>query len=361
MAAPLVIRFNEVGRAHPRAPVSAAVIAPRGSAGTVAYNTLTRITEATKDVLGTDGVLLSAYEHLEARTDVDFWALPWDDSGSPAEDAASQLLSVNALADAAEKQKIDGFAPDLVVLPEIGNDADTANATITALKGVLSDNRIAAAFVDADRTDMASAIAWSLVNGGDGILPIVNDGNTGENDGAILAAAHYLRYIARVNIGVNPIGTSFPMADVVTPDPDYAFGVEDPSAPAELLDDAFLSTIITYAGGHYLWGGKMRTAVVGSPLGSVGHRLVAYHIVKDVSRLLVPLVGRRIFTSDLETFQSNAEDAVETYIAMGEVIDVQVELPTFAATIISSEIIITFPDIADSAQLTASVQHAAAA
>ena len=87
--------------------------------------------------------------------------------------------------------------------------------------------------------------------------------------------------------------------------------------------------------------------------------MVAFTIAKDVTRLLIPMIGPTLSTEDLETFQADADAAVEKYIAGGEVADVQVGLPTYSAQTIRATLRVFFHGIPDAAELDVEVDHAA--
>ena len=101
----------------------------------MAQNTLVRITESNKASLGTDGPLRSAYDHITQRADVQFWAIAVAIVNTPATDAATINAAIDLLDDATEREKLDGFAPDLVVVRPAGGAHAAADAAITGASG----------------------------------------------------------------------------------------------------------------------------------------------------------------------------------------------------------------------------------
>lgn len=354
MAAPVSVTIDEVGSILPRVPLSVAVIAPVGSGGTAAPGEATQITAANLATLGTDGLLKVAYDRFTQFVTPSFWAIPYAENSDAAVQNTNIDAAISALISDKTKSAIDGFAPDLVCLPNIGVDATTANAHITKLKGLMDTHRIAGSFVDSAKDSLTDTQTWLKNNTGDGILAVTNF--DGAVPGSIVALQHQLRYIAVEDLGVQPYGVQYP-THASNPTPERPFAVESATAEAELLDDDFGTSIFAYDGGHFLWGGKVRTAVDGSALNTVGHRLVTFNIAKQVARLLLGLVGTEFSGAEAEHTLNTANEYAETYINIGELDDAVFTLPTIMGTQVTMGMTVFFPRIVDGVSLRVSVRH----
>ena len=97
MVAPATVRCRALPSPIPRTPLSVAVIDGDGTVATVAMNTLTRITVGNKAPLGTDGPLLSAYQHITQRANVQFCTLLVAITGTPADDDTAINAAIDLL------------------------------------------------------------------------------------------------------------------------------------------------------------------------------------------------------------------------------------------------------------------------
>ena len=359
MTSPATVRFTTLPPSIPRSTLRVAVIDMLGT-GAVAANVpveeATLITESNKSDLGTDGGMLDAYEHLTARASPLFYAVP---VAAIADTDLNDAL--DALITDVEKEKMDGFGPDIVVLNTVGVDpaAVAAEAPITKATGHAVSNRWAAVFVDAKFTaaaTQANYVAWAGDNAHDGILAVGNAGS-GTTPGRVLAAEHYIRHIARTDLGVNPIGISFPAADVGNPAPHWAWGIESAAAPANVLADADLSVFIQYAGDTFLWGGGISTSPANSALDTVGHRLVGKRMSEQTVIAGLSLVGTRVTLDQREGLQTQVQEIADDFVSLREAAFIVVHLPRVVAGRLRHAMSIGFFDTVDTYELDVEVGH----
>lgn len=355
MVAPATIRFDALPSPVPRAPLSVAVIDQDGAGATIAQNTLTKITEANKADLGTDGELLSAYEHITQRANVQFWALPVDPSAVANIEAAIDLLD-----DAGEREALGGFAPDLVIVRPFGAAHDAADGAITSASGHADSTR-ATFFSDAsaatgftDPPTLSEVEAFNTANSHPGVLLALNSGGDADLPGRFLLAEHYIRYFGRFDIGVNPIGVSFHAADITSPDPYFGWGIEDANAPANELVVDHGAVFVNYAGDTFVWGGKIDTTTV---LDTVGHRLVAKRMAEQTVIAGLPLVGQRVTLDQREGLQTQVQEIAAVFVALGEAASMDVRLPRVESAVLRHQVEIRFYDTVEAYELDVEVGH----
>lgn len=344
MTSPVQVTFREIGVAPPRTPVSIVVIAPRGAGGTIETGKLAQLTATNYATLGTDGLLKTAYDRITEISSPVLYGVPYVTSNDPQTQKDNLDAAIDVIGTPETKGVLGGFGPDLVLMPNVGNGAATADEHVTRLKNLaaIDRNRLAGIFVDAIADSMANTVAWATANSGEGIFAMSNaDGTV---PGSIVAAAHHLAAIGGSNFGVKPYGVRYPVR-ASNPTPERTFAIEDGSAAAETLTDSFLTSIISYSGGHYLWGGRMQTGVVGSPMGFIGNRLVAYAITKQLARILLGYVGIDFTPSEAENAQSQGNDVVQPYIDAGELAEGRISLPALSGTVLRMGLQLFFPRV----------------
>ena len=360
MVAPATVRFRPRPSPIPRAPLSVAVIDEDGAAATVAQNTLTRITESNKATLGTDGPLLSAYEHITQRANVQFWVIPVTITNTPATDSTAINAAIDLLDDASEREKLDGFPPDLVVVVPAGAAHDAEDPAITGASGHAVSTR-ATFFSDAseatgftDPPTLAEVEAFNDANSHPGVLLALNDGGDAVLPGRFLLAEHYIRYFGQQDIGVNPIGVSFHAADITEPDPHFGWGIEDATADANVLIEEHGAVFVSYAGDVFVWGGKIDTDDV---LDTVGHRLVSKRMAEQTIVAGLPLVGQRVTVDQREGLQTQVQDIAAVFVALGEAASMDVHLPRVESARLKHAVTILFYDTVEAYELDVEVGH----
>lgn len=364
MVAPVTIRYQNLPTDVPRTTLVVAVIDEPGTGSTVKTGEATRITSANLDAIGKDGMLLDAYNHLTARANLHYWAVPLDLSGDDAADLVALNAAIDVLSNDATKEAMGGFGPDMVVLRTLGTPlaAPVAEVPIARASGHAISDRWAAVFVNASFTGAGDATqealtAWVKANAAPAVLPMLNKGS-GSTPGRVLAAEHYARYIGQHDFGVNPVGVSFHAADVGLPDPHLIFSVEKATAPANVLAAEGGSLFVRYAGDAFLWGGKLATAANQTALDTVGHRLVAKRFAEQTVQAGFPLVGQRVTLNQLEGLQNTVQNLAREYVDQGEAESIVVRQPRIVAGVIKHASSIRFFDTADAYELDVEVGHA---
>ena len=351
--APVSARFIEVGTPAPRSPLSVVVIAPVGESGTATPNQVLEVGESNKDVLGTDGMLLDAYNRFTAHATPFFYVLPYEDSNDAATLATNIKNAVNALGSDDERVKFTETynRPRLAVLPGVGISATTANDAITALKSLAGPDsmRIGGVFVDGRNADLADARAWLTANAGDGLVSVMNYG--GSTPGSIIAAAQWIRYTDAHRLDVNPIGADFQL-DTPAPSPVWAFLPDSTTAAANVLRANHGTVIVNYNGDHMLWGANIDTAIDNSPFESVGARLVTFEMADRMEERLFRLNGKRLTTAELERATTDLATIAEEYVLLGECADARVGVPVLRNKLLSAPLHVEFFEIQEAAELT---------
>ena len=338
------------------------VIDEDGAGATVAQNTLVRITSDNRASLGTDGPLLSAYEHITQRAAIHFWALPVTITGTPADDDTAINDGIDLLDTAIEREKLDGFPPDLVVVRPSGAAHDAADPAITGASGhadstratFFSDMSEVSGLATAGAPTQAEVVAFNDANSHPGVVLALNDGGDADVPGRFLLAEHYIRYFGSVDLGVNPIGVSFHAADITEPDPHFAWGIEDAMAPANVIVQEHGALFVSYAGDVFVSGGKIDTADV---LDTVGHRLVAKRMAEQTVVAGLPLVGTRVTQDQLEGLQRQVQDIAAEFVSLDEAASMDVHLPRVVNARIKHAVTILFYDTTEAYELDVEVGH----
>ena len=327
MAAPIRVTITSPA-AHPDvSPVSMVLIGTKGSGATITPNTLTHITSATKldTVIGTDGLLRTGVDRIQRITSPNLYVISYETNSDAAVLTRNIAAAINAAASDETRQALDGFSPDMIVLPNVGNTAVAGDSNIALAKNLAGTHRIAAIFVDAFADTQANAIAWAGNNTGDGIFAMSNNDGAGDDavPGSIVAAAAHAHAIHAFNLNPRLYTVRDPV-QASDPQPVRAF-VPEANVGAELLADSYLNSIINYSGGHYLWGGAMSND---SYLNTVGRRLVTYTIVKNLLQLLIRAVHSEWSEAVAEYYQDQMETSVNAYLGRGDVAGYDIALPT---------------------------------
>ena len=358
VSAPVRTRFEQVGSPVPRSPLSVVVIAVAGQGATLTPNEVTEVTESTKAAMGTDGMMLLAYNYLTRHTAPHFYALPYAHSADAATLATNIRNAITALGSDDERVKFTHSfnRPSFAVMPNVGPDSVAANAAITQLKALASDSslRIAGVFVDGRSATQADAVTWLGNNAGDGLISVMNSG--GSVPGSIIAASQWTRYLTATNLGLNPIGIDYPV-DSPAPTPAWSFLPDSQTAAAVALARAYGTSIITYNGNHYLWGGKINASVEGSPFESVGARLVTFQMADRIEAEMLRYNHTRLTLARRERLFSTAVLIAQEYINLGEAADVALGTPTLSAGLLSMSMSVSFDEVVRNSELVVSVQH----
>lgn len=357
--APVSASFTELGSPAPRSPLSVVVIAPVGASGTATPNQVLEVGESNKAVLGTDGMLLDAYNRFTAHATPFFYVLPYEASNDAATLATNIKNAIAALGSDDERVKFTETynRPRLAVLPGVGTGATDADDNITALKALAGSDsmRIGGVFVDGRSDSLADARTWLGNNAGDSLVAVMNNG--GSTSGAIIAASQWIRYTDAHRLDINPIGADFPL-DTPAPSPVWSFLPDSTTAAANVLRANSGTVIITYNGDHLLWGGKIDTAVANSPFESVGARLVVFEMADRMEARLFRLNGNRLTDAELERASTDLSAIAEEYVLLGECADARVGNPVLGEdNFLRAPLHVEFDRIQEAAQLNVTVAY----
>lgn len=284
-----------------------------------AVNTIATVDDSSPAaVLGVNTKASKVYEEIEAKSNVHVAVIPFDDRNHQ----ANGPVALNALLSSEQRDKLYQVSPygvDVVLVYDYGSRLEGANAIISRLETVCADPKVDAMWIadsylagDPLTSTQAQALAWATANGNrqDG-LAVTNGGDVGGNFefGSVITAAHICQYAAQRGIGVQPFNLSDPLTGVGTPAPRRAFDAHDGSASAEVLDNAGLTSLITYDGIDYIFGGKTSYPDTDARQWW-GNAVVVKRIRKRGAQLLVPYYRVRATESKLAAMRLVAEESL---------------------------------------------------
>ena len=258
------------------------------------------------------------YDRIEAKSNVHVAVIPFD-ATNPAVNGPAAL---DALLNADERAKLYAVSPygvDVVLAYDYTGRASGASAILSKLETVCADPKVDAMFIvdgylagSPLTSTQAQALNWGTQNGNrhDGIA-VTNGGDVGGSFeyGSVEVCAHICQYSAQRGIGVHPFNLSDPLTGVGTPSPQRAFDIHDGSASAEVLDNAGLTSLITFDGVDYIWGGKTTYAAT-DPRHWWGNAMVVKRIRKRSSQLMAPYYGVRATDAALAQMRFSLEGSL---------------------------------------------------
>ncbi|MCY4528402.1 MAG: hypothetical protein OXD46_05140 [Chloroflexi bacterium] len=364
MAAPFSVSFRTHGLTLQPSPLFAAVIAKSGTgmSENVPVGKMTVVDEA--EALGSDGHMRIAFDYMKQFSDFHFVAMPYDGEDAAAV-AASLASTSNLLADGTELAKLDGYAPSVVVIPELSAGDPATNADIAKVAGhaAKETRRIGAVFVDAAGDTSANALAWATANQKEGIVGVVNKATIpgagdGNGWGSIIAAGHFLRHVGADDLRTIPFTTRYPVGGVSDPSPVVVFDPESATAAAEAYDDVHLTSLIRYDGGIYCWGGKSGDAAAADAFTFPTHRVAAFQLVKGVRHLMLPYVNGEVTSEDLDILSRGLALISDDYVERRYVTGYAYENLRVSNRHLSVRLELNFPDVLESVGLDISTAAA---
>lgn len=336
-----------------------------------ADSTLTEITEANKDAqLGVEGLAPRMYDYIESGASVRLWVLPFPVLRADALPArlAKVVTALNALDKTDERAKLPNGKVDAIVLPRETAIGQGANVVVAKLKTFGLDTSLGAvSFVDAgvfaNRTPTAAepaqadAIAWENDNADPNVLAVTNRADAAGGSGvfgSIIAAGHWARYTSQYGIHHQPTNLRDVVVGVSNITPDRIFNESDGSSAAVVLAREPLTSIITWNGSHYLWGGKTKFQA-SDPREELSNNIVAHRIVKEATLDLAPFVGLRATRANLAALQVKLQDDITAGYVPEAIAAVSVGTPILAGGRLSVQMEVQFFDFIDSITLIAEV------
>ena len=344
-----------------RSPYSVVLVLPKEAAVPAPAAALTVIGDATaaEAQLGdTTKTGRQWYDYLEAQANIDIAALPFTPDSDDAQQATNINAALQALLSAGELAKLRSGV-DLVVVPDDPGKATAASSIVTQLETVCADKRVLANGITDGYHGSAAhadALSWAQANRAADVLAISNRAPVSgvSQWGSIIAAGHICRYSATRGVGSHPFNLSDQIIGVGTPAPERAFSLDDGSASAEALADAFLSSIITYDGAEYLWGGTLGVADDSDPRINFGNAVLAHRIVKRAKRIAAPFFGRRATSFTLADVGLAVRLGLQAEFG-ALTSSIIVGTPTIAGTTVTVPMIVGFHNFIKRIQLAAEV------
>lgn len=283
-------------------------------------NTLTEVTESTKGAVLGSGDAVDMYDTIESGSAVRLFVLPFEvDSSDMTESTrlGNVRTALQALETATERAKLPGpFGADIIVCPRETGLGTGANAAVTELRALGLDTSLGAvSFVDAGTIPhaedlgtaptVAQVTAWQTANTDPNVMAVSNRGDVeghAEMFGSVIAAGHYARYASAMGVqhqAANLIDVLVGADDFT---PEREFVVEDGSSPAIALAAAGVSSLVTWNGRHYFWGGKTGAPAT-DPRTYTANAIIAHRIVKQGRQILAPFLGQRGTGRNIDSIQ----------------------------------------------------------
>lgn len=341
-------------------PLDMTIVLPQEDGVTAAFNELVDLT--TDDLatanLGSSGFGRAVYDYIEDHANVHVSLLPFEVDGTDnaAGRAARVVGALDALNSPVELAKIGG-PPDIIILPdECSRGGTVSNPVVATLKSICA-TRGCTAFVDSAQDSQANAALWAGNNVNLNIFAFTNKGDVrGQSAmwGSVIGAGMWGHYTGIHGIHAQPANLRDHVLGVSNISPERLFSEGDGSAPAEALSDEGLTSIITWDGGHYLWGG--RTGTVGTdPRVYVSNNIVSQRMVKQARRLLAPFLGLRGTGRRLSSMALAVENSLVAQYVPGAIEDLEVAQPVLTGGRASVALEAKFYQFIESIQLTAEV------
>lgn len=337
-----------------------------------ADNELSEVTDATVDALLGAGFARAAYNYIESGSSVRLFVLPFavdTTDNDPAERLGRVVAALTAMEGEAQKSKLPNRTFDVLALPrESGLGTTAGNIAFTKVKETCTAFR-AQAIVDAgpiaptgdlaDTPSDADVATWIGANKDPNILSVTNRGdasNIAGMGGSVIAAGHWATYTSLYGIHAQPTNLRDVVQGVTNIDPVRGFDLLDGSAPAIVLanDPNYASSLITWNGQHYLWGGKT-SFPANDARQYFGNNLVANRMVKEAQRDIAPYIGLTSRTRTLESMQIHVQNDLEATYVPGAVASVIARDPVISGNHVSLGLSVQFYDFIESVELVVDV------
>ena len=157
-------------------------------------------------------------------------------------------------------------------------------------------------------------------------------------------------------VGSHPFNLSAPVSGIGTPAPVRAFDINDGSAEAEALADAFVTSIVVYDGFEYLWNGKIKTVQGGDPRSYFGNAVISDRMVKRARRLLAPYYGSRATTGVFAAMADTVRlSLVPEFVTPGLVASITIFEPYLSGTTAVVEFEVGFHGFIEAIRLVADI------
>lgn len=336
-----------------------------------ADSTLTEITSANEtDQLGAGTFAKDAYDFIESGASSRLWVLPFPVVRADAEAArlSKVVTALSALDKTEEKAKLPNGKADMIVCPRETGLGTGANPVVAKLKTFGLDTHIGAvSIVDAgewgganpvaQEPSQADVLSWETANADPNVMAVTNRADVSGYDGmwgSVIAAAHWARWTSLRGIHYQPTNLVDTLAGVSDITPERVFNESDGSSSAVTLGQRELTSLITWNGQHFLWGGKTRFTGE-DPRSFLSNNIVAHRIVKDATQDMAIYVGRRGNRANLAGLQVKLQDDLSGTYAPSAVRDIQVAEVTLVGGKATARVFVQFYDFIESVELIAEI------
>jgi len=278
------------------------------------------------------GVARAAYDLIEATAAVRVFVLPFAASGGAATAGAARAAAIAgaikaALDDPVQRGKLpETTGVDIIVVPREVGLTTQAPAIVGQLKTscaaleciAIVDAGDSGAAADArpasDKPDAASVKTWSATNGGIAIYGVSNRGDVADYNGmwgSVIMTAHHARWASSEGVGTSPYDLVHELAGVGTITPGRILDLQDGSSEAVAMDrDDEVSSLVTHAGVHYIWGGRSNAGGASDPREIIANHAVVNRSVKIARGIASRVVRRRATANRLQSLRVDIERAV---------------------------------------------------
>lgn len=284
-------------------------------------NELTEITFSNEDTqLGEATLAKNGYDFMESGGTARLFVLPVTPTGSDPVTTEERLDSfvaalVAGLDDDLQRNKLPHGSVDFIVLPRetalgpVGTlETPGHNRVFTKLREYGLDTSLGAiSIVDAGpvvdyssptatEPSFADVQVWEAGNSDPNIMAVTNRGDVAGYPnmwGSIIAAAQWIRWTSHFGIHAQPTNLRDLVLGADSFKPNRNFSPEDGSTEADVLSVAphHLTSLITFNGNHFLWGGKTQFPNANDPRSFVSNNLISHRMVKQAKRDIFPYIG----------------------------------------------------------------------
>lgn len=332
-------------------------------------NTLTEITSSNASELGTGTRARAMYDYIESGASVRMFVLPYPVTRADTESTrlGNTVTALGRLEVDSELAKLPNRTLDVIVVPDVTGLGAGANSVIAELRRLCADGALGAvAMVDAGPISGGRAVSdvanWVAAgNSGPDILLVGNNADVSGHAnmfGSVIVAGHWARYTSLNGVYAQPANLRDTVAGISNLVPLRGFDERDGSSDAVSLarSPSYVSSLITWNGSHYLWGGDMNHPV-GDPRVHLGNNILSKRMVKEARRAIAPNLRLQGSARRLDRIRVEVEGVLSSYLprAIRGFAVANPVLTEGAQAVVSVDFEVQFYDFIDSIALNATV------
>lgn len=316
-------------RAAPHVNFTFALVGRLATGATATPGVLQRETAVpADDKYGAASLITSALKVIEHIETAPVIVVPLASAGTFADVDASGALTISLRQlmlgmTAQAALGLGGEYPHLVLAPGLFTGATSANADLTALKGIAKVMQ-SYIYTDAKAATQAEAQAWAAANlapvGGDlqRVRAACNtfDSPYGNGLPASILLAAMTADVQTTRLGEDVMNRPLPVATAVSPE--WSFDTGDQSTAGQVLAAThYLTPIVRNHANRVFWGRQ------GAPgdLGDYGYQFVVGEVLRGLKRFFDGYLGRDMPPSELSVLCSIFTERLRSRVNRGELFD----------------------------------------